>query len=79
MARKSRQTILKRQREVRKAEKSALKRQKREERRHRDTADEQLEDTGLGVSENADSSGEGAAGVRGDELWQPESNEPRTP
>lgn len=51
MARRSRQTIVKRQRELRQAEKAALKRQKREGRRQTDAAGEQSEDQSPDASE----------------------------
>ncbi len=58
MARRSRQSIFKRQRELRKTEKAALKRQKREERRRKDTTDEPPEGSGSGGPETADISGD---------------------
>ncbi len=88
MAGRSRQSVLKRQRELRKAEKAMLKRQKREERRRRDAAGAQPEGTGPGGSETADSSGDsqsipdsaaGTAEVRGDDFRQAESDGRRTP
>jgi hypothetical protein len=66
MARRSKQSILKRQRERQKAEKAALKRQKRAERRRRDAVEQQPEGTGPADPDSFAHSEEGTAEVRGD-------------
>ena len=86
MARRSRQSILKRQRELKRAEKAAAKREKREERRRRAAEGEDpdlvdMDESGVEASEEEEFDVESISSLRGllddDEAAEPESNADR--